>query len=717
MPEISKDTKNLIYTNVFFLGFTLIGAQIIFIREFLLLYNGNELIIGLLFTIWMISTATGAFAGRFYSPGSNYFVLIRILLVFITVYPLLAIFSAEYFRNDLIEYGRMVSLTEVIIYSFILLLPICFTGGFLFTVLNSVLGDWQNSLNNSYAIESFGSLIGGAIISLYFVYMLGVNNFRSLTYLLIINFVYFGISDFRHGKGLRSFLFLLSAIGFMYLIFYIEPGLIAKQKYFEGQKLILTKETPYGNLSITKTGDQMNYFENGVVLFSDGNVIQREEDVHYALLQKPLARKILLMGGGITGTLSEILKYPSIEKITYVDINPEIIKLTNQFIQSSRDTRVQTIAIDPILYIMKTIDKYDVVLVNMPPPVNAQLNRYFTFEFYQHLKKILKRSGLISTRLPSSVNYLSQDEIELQATIFNTINRIFKNVLVVPGDKNYFIASDSSLSINYANYLTGFSGENSYVNQGYINDDLIRFRSQAILESFKGISTINLDFKPIVYLSAIKQWMSYYGDNYKYFPIVCLLLAVIFIIFSKPFSSVMFTSGFTGAGTEIILLIAFQILAGYVYLYLGVIITLFMAGLSIGAFESKKIKPEHRNKFTMIVQVLSGFIILIMAFVLYYLKNLKPDFAIQTAIGIMILTISILVGFQYGLAVTKPREEAKKIVSVIYSSDLFGSAFGSLVVAIFFIPVLGIYMSLYLLAGLHFLTLIIYLLKRKIKYL
>lgn len=717
MPEINTDTRNLIYTNVFFLGFTLIGAQIIFIREFLLLYNGNELIIGLLFTIWMVSTASGAYAGRYYSPASNYLVFIRILLVFITVYPLIGIFSSEYFRNAVIEYGRMVSLTEVVIYSFIILLPICFTGGFLFTVLNSVLGNQKNSLNNSYAIESFGSLVGGGVISLYFIYMLGVNNFRSLTYLLIINFVYFGISDFRHGKEKRSLIFLFSAIGFMYLIFYVEPGQIAKQKYFEGQKLLLSKETPYGNLSITKTGDQMNYFENGVVLFSDGNVVQREEDIHYALLQRPLAKKILLMGGGITGTLAEILKYPAVEAVTYVDINPEIVKLTEKYIPSSKDSRVKIYAVDPILFVMQTIKKYDVILINMPPPVNAQLNRYFTSEFYQHLKKILKPNGLISTRLPSSANYLSRDEIELQATVFNTIGDVFKNVLIVPGDKNYFIASDSALAINYVSALSGLSIDNEYVNKGYINDDLIRFRSESILESFKGISTVNLDFKPIVYLSAIKQWLSYYGDSYKFLPIICLLLAVLFIIFSKPFSSVMFTSGFTGAGIEILLLIAFQVLAGYVYLYLGVIITLFMAGLSIGAFESRKVKTEQRNKYTIAVQILSGILILVSAFILSWLKNFKPDFSIQSAIGIMIFVVAILVGFQYGLAVSETQKEAKKIVSVIYSSDLFGSAFGSLVVAIFFIPVLGIYMSLYLLAGLHFLTLIVYLVKRKIKYL
>jgi spermidine synthase len=238
-----------------------------------------------------------------------------------------------------------------------------------------------------------------------------------------------------------------------------------------------------------------------------------------------------------------------------------------------------------------------------------------------------------------------------------------------------------------------------------------------VLESFNGIPTLNYDFKPVVYLSAIRHWMSYYGDSYKFLPIVCLVLAILFILLSKPFSSVMFTSGFTGAGTEIILLIAFQVLAGYVYLYLGVIITLFMAGLSVGAFESRKIKEKHKNIYTIVNQIISGILILISALMLYYIKHFETQLSVQSAIGMVIFIVAVLVGFQYGLSVSLNREDPKNIVSTIYSSDLIGSAFGSLVVAIFFIPVLGIYMSLYLMAGLHLITLLIYLVKRKIKYL
>jgi len=721
MSGKQQNIRRFLYTDVFLLGFTLIGAQIILIREFLLFYNGNELVIGLLFTIWMLLTAIGSWAGRFFNVRSDYPKLIRGLLVLLTVYPIIAVFCIEYFRNDIFEYGRMASLYEIIVYSFLVLLPICVSGGFLFTVLNNSLGKGAGRLHNCYAVESFGSLVGGIVISLYFIYILEVDNFRSLTYLLLINFVYFGITDFRQGKETRSFIFLIAAIGFMFLIYKTNPGRIAKEKFFDGQELLMTRETPFGNLSMTRTNGQINYYENGVILFSDGNVVQREEDVHYALLQKPDAKNVLLIGGGITGTISEILKYPSIENITYIDISPEIVSLTAEYIDKTTkaisNTIIKTYALDPVFFISQTKKSFDVILINLPSPVNAQLNRYFTLEFYQKLKRVIGHNGLVSTRLSSSANYLNEHEVKLQASIFNSISRVFEHILIVPAGKNYFIASDQILTHDYVNRFLALKPDNTYVNSDYLNDDLIKFRSDKLLESYAGINTVNYDFKPIVYLSYIRHWMSFYGNSYWIIPLLCILVVIVFILFSKPFSSAMFASGFTGAGTEIVLLIVFQILVGYVYLFLGVVITIFMAGLMIGAFLSRNISKEKTNKLTILTQLLSGVCIVTISVSLIFLKDVHSGSIIQFIVSIFMLIISGLVGYQYGLSVTGSRAKPGNVVSVVYSADLAGSAVGSILVAILIIPVLGIYLTLYCLAGLHFLTVLFYLFKHKIKYL
>lgn len=717
MTSKNQKVKRFIYTDVFFLGFTLIAAQIILIREFLLLFNGNELVIGIVFSIWMILTASGSWLGRFFNGKSDYPALLRGLLILLTIYPIFAVFSIEYFRNDIFEYGRMASFYEIIGYTFIILLPFCFSGGYLFTALNIMAGKGRGRLQNCYAIESFGSLCGGIIVSLYFIYMLGVDNFRSLTYLVLINFVYFGITDFRRGKQISSFGALAVAIGVMILIYNVEPGKIAKEKFFDGQELLLTEETIFGNLSVTRTGNQLNYYENGVILFSDGNIVQKEEDIHYALLQKPGAKNILLVGGGYSGTINEILKYSAVEEITYVENNPEIINLYENSTKTFGGITIRTYAIDPIVYINKTTKKFDIIFVNLPSPSNAQLNRYYTQEFYSKVHQITNSGGILSTRLASSANYLSDEELKLQASIYNSLNQVFKYVLVVQGDKNYYLSSDSILTVNYIDQFSKTGIETDFVNSNYLNDDLIRFRSDKIIESYQEHHTINYDFKPTVYLYYIQHWISYYGNNYWIIPVISFMIILIFAIFSRPFSTVMFTSGFTGAGTEIVLLIVFQVLVGYVYLLLGVVITIFMAGLMTGAFLSRKIAVTRSHRLTIITQLISGIFLFVIAVSLTYIKDIQSGNYLQFILCLFMLIVSCLVGYQYGLSVSRKSDDSGKTVSSIYAADLVGSAIGSLLTAILLIPVLGIYVTLYYLSGFHFLTLLIYLIKHKIKYL
>ena len=68
--------------------------------------------------------------------------------------------------------------------------------------------------------------------------------------------------------------------------------------------------SPYGSLVVTKSGGQLNFIENGAPLFSTENAEKVEETVHYAMAQRPHAVNVLLVSGGVSGTLQELLKYP-----------------------------------------------------------------------------------------------------------------------------------------------------------------------------------------------------------------------------------------------------------------------------------------------------------------------------------------------------------------------------------------------------------------------
>ena len=129
--------KRQLLADAFFLGFITLGAQIILLRELLMIYSNNELVMGLVLALWMIFTATGTYLFRFFRQESFRCGLLRILFLFLAFYPVLAAFFIESFRNNVAETGRMLSLTEIIITASVILLPLCFTGGFLFILINS----------------------------------------------------------------------------------------------------------------------------------------------------------------------------------------------------------------------------------------------------------------------------------------------------------------------------------------------------------------------------------------------------------------------------------------------------------------------------------------------------------------------------------------------------------------------------------------------------
>ena len=221
-----------------------------------------------------------------------------------------------------------------------------------------------------------------------------------------------------------------------------------KSFLYENQEIIYLRDTPHGNLCITRTGEQLNFFENNTLMFTSSEPVTNEEDIHYAMVQHELPENVLLISGGISGVMKELLKYRSVRSVDYVEINPWIIKIGRKFTEELSDNKITVIPDDPRRYINRTEKIYDVIIINVPEPGTAQLNRYFTLEFFQDLKKRTNAQTVISLALPSTLNYISEEAAMLNSVIFKTVGTVFDHLLFIPGNKNYLLASDTDLSID-----------------------------------------------------------------------------------------------------------------------------------------------------------------------------------------------------------------------------------------------------------------------------
>jgi spermidine synthase len=234
---------------------------------------------------------------------------------------------------------------------------------------------------------------------------------------------------------------------------------------------------------------------------------------------------------------------------------------------------------------------------------------------------------------------------------------------------------------------------------------------------------INRDFTPIAYYNQLKYWLSFFRTNYF---IVFVIFSIPFIIILariKPLSLGLFAGGFAASGAEIVILIAFQIIFGYAYYMAGIIITLFMLGLALGAGFAHLSK---RNSFVTFLRLQSGItvysIILPYLLILLNATALKPAFTVSV-IAILILAISFAAGALFSLAAAimpcdkKIKSTLKNNISSTageaYSADLFGSALGALIVSALLIPLLGIVLSCLLIAAFNIIAFSILFLSRE----
>ena len=471
--------KNLTFADrlpVWVLGFTALITQLVLLRAFLSVFQGNELVFGIILGNWMMLTGLGAWLGRYSSRMKNRDQFVYRNLIWLGILPLMTGFLLFFLKNLVFIPGSLVGLFGVFSGSLIILSPFCLLSGYSFTYYAASLSKkYQvNLISQAYALEAFGSLIGGILFTFILVFFL--KTLQVLGVVLMIN-AFAAMALMRTGSKSSKKLILpvlFGLVGFSTLLWPIDK--FARHFLYPNQKILFQKETPFGSLVLTRLGDQVNFYENNVLVSNTLNIIANEEDVHYALLQRPHPGEVLIISGGISGIIPEIEKY-HVHQIDYVEINPWIIREGRKFTHDLENKNVNIIVKDARRYVPACKKKYDAILINLPPPLTAQLNRYYTLDFFTRLSHILNPSGVISLSLPASPNYTGEEGNSLNSLMFATLKKVFSQVAIIPGEKNYFLASMKPLRLDIARLVKLRGIQNDYVSEYYIQDDLLQARN------------------------------------------------------------------------------------------------------------------------------------------------------------------------------------------------------------------------------------------------
>jgi spermidine synthase len=674
-------------------GFVATVIQVLLIREISTVFQGNELLMGWTIGAWMLFTGTGALLGRKQNRKNVTNTALKTVLILIGILPVCFVIIMNVFKNTIFPPGVLINPAHFLMILIFILSPIGILSGFLFAILVKMNQKEQKGYIKVYAFEAIGSLVGGLMVSL-----LLINWFSILQSLLVVILMMLITLFFYYRKRI----WLISggiAILVIFLSFLYPYDRYLKSFLFINQKVINSIETFYGNLTITENADQYNIYENGILSFTTDNIIIREEYVHYALLQRTHPEKILLVGGGISGMLSEILKYPSVSSIDYVELNPQMIRTVSKYIPFPENKKINMIYGDGRKFLQNTASKYDIILFAIPDPSSLQANRFYTDEFVRSVKRKLNPDAVVLISHSPAGNYIDSETAKIEGSVYHTLKNNFQNVKIIPGENDYFLASDSEINIQVSKLSEERSIENTYVNPYYIDDNSIIERSRYIEKYIISQNIINSDKKPLpVFFHTLKFLSQFNQKNFFYllFPIIILILPVFFM---RSVSVGIFAAGFTGSAIELLLIFSFQTFYGYVYSALGLIIAVFMGGLAAGSIFGSRLKIT-RNHFIIAQGLLLAYALLFPIF--WDLQTvLKAGFFQLFIFFSITFLLALIVGFQYVAGTSIYKSEITRAATTLYGADLLGSALGVITITLILLPFLGMERSCLVIAGLN----------------
>ena len=632
-------------------------AQVILIREFLNVFYGSELCLGIVFGAWFLGIATGAFVGAKVEHNFKYAfnVFIVTLLVMCFVLPF-QIVSVRGIRGVLgVGVGEYVSILPLFFTSFGLIMPFSFIIGFIFPFSSKVIRaahtDGAVDIGIVYIAESIGSLIGGLTFSFYMVSRFCP--FEIITLLNVIVLIFLTLSIFlslknrkvrsgqKEDKAVNRWLGFVS-LGLLLIVITIwfssipdrVEALSAKMRWSTLNpqiELIASADSKYQHIDIGRQSQQYSIYINGQYASAFPNEYEYAQVAHLVMAQHPSPKHVLLIGCGLGGFLSEMLLYP-IEKLDYVELDQNLLHTAEKYLtpsdkQALTDRRVTVYHQDGRYYVKNTSIKnhYDIILINIPDPSTAFLNRFYTLEFYKETQDILKADGVLATSVSSAVTYIGKEVGSYTGSLYRTLHRGFQHVLVTPGQTNFYFAcnEDGIITLNIETLMKRY--KEHQINSDYFTEHLFYTLLQP--EQVKFIETqlnqrkdllINTDAKPVTYFLSLVLWDSLTGGRLHgllrklkdmglqsfLIPIIIALAGrIIYVVLRQPERFNFYctkqlkvncliavaTTGFAGIAFEIVILYAFQNIYGYIYERMGVIVAVFMIGLALGGYIANRI--------------------------------------------------------------------------------------------------------------------------------
>ena len=764
-------TPVLVVTACFLFGYQATVSQVIIIREFLVVFFGNELCLGVIFFSWFSGITVGAYIASRIADITR-----KPLLVFALAelsFPLVLTLFVPLIRTTRAwlgaSPGELIPFSKLLAATCLMVIPISSLIGFAFpfacralraarTTQGKRSGE-ARSIGWAYVLESSGSLVGGALFT--FVLVHRFNSFEvafisvivvsACLFLLMVSLV----PPLRSARLLAiwcAIVLSVSALTFASgLPDRLNSATVQARWRSMGQKLDLVafRDSKYQNLALGVQAEQYSLFANGQYAFSFPDPYIPAQEANLFMCEHPDPRYVLLVGG-TPGLLHEILRYP-VTSVDYLEIDPEVFTIIEPYLSQTEkdalvDPRVTIYYEDARHFIKRNRGQrgYDLVILDLADPSTAMLNRFYTRDFFWEVKHILRPYGVVATGISSASTYFGEEMKSFSGSLFATLSDSLAYLAISPGETNYFFASDApnvvtddadTLAERYESRGIESQYFSKYLFSSIFLPELVRFTR----ESFEQAEDlrVNTDDTPVTYFFNLVLWSRYSGTLFGPvllglsrvpFPLLILVASGAFGVIAvllfrrtrgpeslgRPLALIAIcTTGTAAMAFDLTALYAYQNIYGYLYQEIGLVVALFMTGLALGSISSTSLLGGRSTGGAFALLALEC---AIAAFALALPGLLRAaGTAGSVVIGkgcflLVVLTAGLITGAEFPIANAVFLRAGGRMgtsAALTESTDHVGAALGALLTGVFLLPIFGTQKTCILLSVINLLSAIL----------
>lgn len=307
--------------------------------------------------------------------------------------------------------------TDVLYPHFMLIALLVGTGvGFEIPIMLRLMGEVRIlslAVSDVFTFDYIGALLASILFPLLLLPHFGL--IRSSLFFGLLNllsgFFILQISGYKNYKK-EIFFLTLSLIFLVSGFFYSEKLTRFIEDRLYQDPIVLTRDTRYQRIVVTKWRGDLRLFLDGNLQFST----QDEKRYHESLVHVPIfflgrsPKSVLVIGGGDGLAVRELLKYSSIESITVLELDPEMIRLFSTNLNltkinenSLKNEKVHIINEDAFTFLKQNREEtyYDLIITDLPDPNNHSIGKLYTVTFYSNLLKKLEKNGIFVTQSTS----------------------------------------------------------------------------------------------------------------------------------------------------------------------------------------------------------------------------------------------------------------------------------------------------------------------------